>query len=119
LPDCKHIIIDEAHQLEDIATQYFGLSVSNYRLDELVRDADRLLNAGRVDDDSGDGRRAAARVSDHSGGVFGGVAMARRARGYGDDRLRIGPDWFGDIIDHGLALVQALDGLEAFMALEG
>jgi ATP-dependent DNA helicase DinG len=58
-------------------------------------------------------------VSDHSGAFFGGVAMARRARGYGDDRLRIGPDWFGDVIDHGLALVHALDGLEAFMALEG
>jgi ATP-dependent DNA helicase DinG len=119
IPDFKHIVIDEAHQLEDVATQYFGLSVSNYRLDDLVRDADRLLNAGRVDDDEGEGRRAVARVSDHGGAFFGGVAMARRARGYGDDRLRIGPDWFGDIIDHGLALVQALEGLEAFMALEG
>jgi ATP-dependent DNA helicase DinG len=78
-----------------------------------------LLNAGHIDDDEDEGRRAAARVSDHSGAFFGGVAMARRARGYGDDRLRIGPDWFGDVIDEGLALVQALDGLEAFMALAG
>jgi ATP-dependent DNA helicase DinG len=119
IPDCHHVVIDEAHQLEDVATQYFGLSISNYRLDELVRDADRLLNAGRVDDDQGEGRRAVARVSDHSGAFFGGVALARRARGYGDDRLRIGPDWFGAIIDHGLALLQSLDGLEAFMKIEG
>ena len=31
----------------------------------------------------------------------------------GEERLRIGPDWFGDIVDDGLALLTALDGLEA------
>jgi ATP-dependent DNA helicase DinG len=117
IPDHRHIVIDEAHQLEDVATQYFGLSISNYRLDELARDAERVLKG--IDDQKGEGRRAVARVSDHSSAFFGGVAMARRARGHADDRLRIGPDWFGDIIDHGLALVQALDGLEAFMVLAG
>ena len=24
IPHCSHAIIDEAHQLEDVATQYFG-----------------------------------------------------------------------------------------------
>ncbi len=120
IPDCRHLVLDEAHQLEDIATQYFGLAVSNYRLDDLVRDSDRLLVSGAIADDDGDGRRAIARVSDHSRAFFGGVAMARRTRGYaGEERLRIGPDWFGDIVDHGLALVRALDGLEAVMALAG
>jgi ATP-dependent DNA helicase DinG len=119
IPECHHLVVDEAHQLEDIATQYFGLSVSNYRLDDLVSDAERLLNAGAVDDEDGDGRRAIARVADHGGAFFSGVAMVRRARGSGDDRMRVGPDWFADVIDHGLAVVSALDGLEAFMALAG
>ncbi len=120
IPNCGNVIIDEAHQLEDVATQYFGLAISNYRIDELVRDADRLLNAGVIDDDEGDTRRALARVSDHGRAFFGSVAMAKRARGYGgDERLRIGPDWFGDGIDEGVALVTALDGLEASMALAG
>jgi ATP-dependent DNA helicase DinG len=43
IPDCALAVIDEAHQLEDVATQYFGLSVSNYRLDELARDGERVL----------------------------------------------------------------------------
>jgi ATP-dependent DNA helicase DinG len=119
IPDCRHVVLDEAHQLEDVATQYFGMSVSNYRLDELVRDSERLLNAGIIADDHGDARRAIARVSDHARSFFGGVAMARRARGYGEERLRIAPEWFGDVIDHGVALVNALDGLEATMALAG
>ena len=119
IPDCGTIVIDEAHQLEDVATQYFGLSVSNYRLDEIARDAERLLNTGAVEDEDGEARRAVARVSDHSRAFFGGIAMAKRARGFGDERVRIGSEWFADVIDHGLALVTALDGLEAVMALAG
>ena len=120
IPDCKHLVLDEAHQLEDVATSYFGLSISNYRLDELVRDSDRLLNTGTISDEDGEGRRAVARVGDHAKGFFGGIAMARRARGRsGEERLRIGPDWFADVIDEGLALGTALDGLEGVMALAG
>ncbi len=43
IPNCSHVVIDEAHQLEDIATHYFGMVASSYRLAELARDAHRLL----------------------------------------------------------------------------
>ena len=43
IPSCRYAIVDEAHQLEDVATQYFGIAVSNYRVDELARDAERVL----------------------------------------------------------------------------
>ena len=43
IPACSVAVIDEAHQLEDVATQYFGLTVSNYRLDELYHDGRRLV----------------------------------------------------------------------------
>ena len=25
IPECRHLVLDEAHQLEDVATQYFGI----------------------------------------------------------------------------------------------
>jgi ATP-dependent DNA helicase DinG len=43
IPDCHILVIDEAHQLEEIATQYFGIAVSNYRLEELTSDAVRVV----------------------------------------------------------------------------
>jgi ATP-dependent DNA helicase DinG len=120
IPDFQHLVLDEAHQLEDVATQYFGLAISNYRLDELVRDGERVLaSLGSRDTDGAIGR-AINRVSDHARAFFGGVAMVRRIRGkLGEERLRIGPEWFADVIDDGLALGTALDGLQAVMALAG
>jgi len=32
------VVFDEAHEIEDVAGQYFGVSVSNYRFQELCRD---------------------------------------------------------------------------------
>ena len=37
------MIFDEAHELEEVASQYFGLSVSNLRFEELARDTDAQL----------------------------------------------------------------------------
>ena len=38
LPDYDAVVFDEAHEIEDVAAQYFGESVSNYRFQELRRD---------------------------------------------------------------------------------
>ena len=43
LPDYSAVIFDEAHELEDVASQYFGVQVSNYRLEELTRDTENTL----------------------------------------------------------------------------
>jgi ATP-dependent DNA helicase DinG len=43
LPDAAAVVFDEAHELEDVASSYFGLSVSNIRFEELARDTDMLL----------------------------------------------------------------------------
>ncbi len=43
LPDAAAVIFDEAHELEDVASSYFGLSVSNVRFEELARDVDTQL----------------------------------------------------------------------------
>jgi ATP-dependent DNA helicase DinG len=42
LPDYSAVIFDEAHQLEDIAAQYFGASVSSYQIDDLLGDVSRI-----------------------------------------------------------------------------
>ena len=43
LPEAAAVIFDEAHELEEVASSYFGLSVSNIRFEELARDTDALL----------------------------------------------------------------------------
>jgi ATP-dependent DNA helicase DinG len=37
------VIFDEAHEIEDVATDYFGRQISNYRFEELARDTEMLL----------------------------------------------------------------------------
>lgn len=43
LPEAAAVVFDEAHELEEVASNYFGLSVSNIRFEELARDTDMLL----------------------------------------------------------------------------
>jgi len=43
LPEHDVVVFDEAHALEEVATEYFGLQVSSYRLEELARDATRAV----------------------------------------------------------------------------
>jgi ATP-dependent DNA helicase DinG len=117
VPSCPTLVVDEAHQLEDVATQYFGLSFSNYRVDDLVRDAERLL-AGR----SLTGRqiaelaRALARVGDRSRTFFSSVSTARALK-TNDARVRYVADSLTDHFEDGMMLVGALEGLEATLAL--
>ncbi|MGA9527655.1 MAG: helicase C-terminal domain-containing protein [Terriglobales bacterium] len=48
LPDCGAVIFDEAHELEEVAGNYFGISVSNQRMEELARDAEHLLQREKL-----------------------------------------------------------------------
>jgi ATP-dependent DNA helicase DinG len=48
LPDAGAVIFDEAHELEDVAGNYFGISVSNFRMDELARDTENLLQREKL-----------------------------------------------------------------------
>ena len=44
IPSAPTLIVDEAHQLEDIATQYFGYALSNLRLEQLALDINRAVS---------------------------------------------------------------------------
>ncbi len=48
LPEYGAVVFDEAHELEDIAGNYFGISVSNLRVDELARDVEQLLQREKI-----------------------------------------------------------------------
>ena len=45
LPDACAVIFDEAHELEEVASNYFGIGLSTARFDELARDTETLLRA--------------------------------------------------------------------------
>lgn len=89
IPDYGAVIFDEAHLIEDIAADYFGFQVSNFRIDELVRDAnllpisDAIANAGIV--------KTSARIAG-----FGEQFWARfsQARASQDGRFPLLPDAF-------------------------
>ena len=117
IPECRYAVLDEAHQLEDVATQYFGIAISNYRVDDLVRDGERALNLGTIEDADSNLRRSLRRVDDHAREFFGRLAMARQSRGsFGEERVRVSGEWFGDIVDDGLGLISGLDALQHDMA---
>jgi ATP-dependent DNA helicase DinG len=42
IPDYDTVIFDEAHLLEDVATLYFGKSVSTHQVEELARDVEKV-----------------------------------------------------------------------------
>ncbi|HXJ90739.1 MAG TPA: ATP-dependent DNA helicase [Candidatus Binatia bacterium] len=48
LPDAAAVIFDEAHELEDVAGSYFGISVSNLRVEELARDVEHSMQSNRM-----------------------------------------------------------------------
>lgn len=48
LPDAGAVIFDEAHELEDVAGSYFGISVSAARMEELCRDVEASLQRNRI-----------------------------------------------------------------------
>ncbi len=123
IPECAFAIVDEAHQLEDVATQYFGISVSNYRLEELARDGDRLVGSGAVRDDDGALRGAIGRVREHALDFFEAVQSGRPRSGDaarlagGEERFAVAPDTLADAHEPGQRLLESLDALEGTVAL--
>lgn len=49
IPRYDAVVFDEAHALEDVATEYFGVGVSDYRLRDLCDDTARVLGPEELD----------------------------------------------------------------------
>ncbi len=52
IPEYSAVVFDEAHEIEDVATQYFGVQVSNHQLKELIRDSEVALTIKGFEKDS-------------------------------------------------------------------
>jgi ATP-dependent DNA helicase DinG len=122
IPACSYAVVDEAHQLEDVATQYFGLAFSNYRLDDLARDADRAVRGNLVPDHaSADALTDDAERLRNSGRAFFAALQLTRFDVPGtsgaDSRIRVSATHMLKLADEGAALVRALEALEADVAL--
>jgi ATP-dependent DNA helicase DinG len=48
LPEAAAVVFDEAHELEGVAGNYFGISVSNLRLEDLARDVENSMQHNRM-----------------------------------------------------------------------
>ncbi len=91
IPECDLAVIDEAHQLEDVATQYFGISLSTYRMDEFVHDADRAVALIPADEGmfAVSVVDAAKNVQSASRRLFDAVRLEQRREAGGGDRTTI------------------------------
>src|SRR5450631_2432034 len=49
LPEYSAVVFDEAHEIEDVASDYFGRRVSSYEFEELVRDTEAMLRVLKVE----------------------------------------------------------------------
>ena len=121
IPACSRAIVDEAHQLEDIATQYFGYSVSNYRVEDLARDVERLGDAGVVEDPKvrGDLDHILDRLRDGARTFFTELTFAHRGSGRVkfEERVRATPESLGEARGAASELSGELDALESALVL--
>jgi len=120
IPACSRAIIDEAHQLEDVATQYFGFSVSTYRVEELARDVERLEAVGVVTQPRArvDVATAVERLRDHARAFFVELAYAHRSsdRPRSDEKIRVTPTSLLPASEAAAGLTGAIDVLESTLA---
>ncbi len=48
LPEYGAVVFDEAHEIEDVASDFFGRQISNYRFEELARDTEAVLRLANL-----------------------------------------------------------------------
>jgi ATP-dependent DNA helicase DinG len=126
LPDYDAVIFDEAHQLEDIATDFFGVRVSSTRLSSMLRDAERAFVAAGLSDKllrKGEGAVLVEVARDAGNRFFGEVARARgqeelrvrRAPVISESKATISSDfWAGDVLAAYHKLDTTLEALGAY-----
>jgi len=117
LPDYDAVIFDEAHQLEDIATDFFGMRVSRARLERLLGDAERALTAaGAGDPLFSTGTKSPVLEIARTAAEALWAALSRGARGE-EPRFTLERDaWVGPLQDRYHALDNALDALGSVTA---
>jgi ATP-dependent DNA helicase DinG len=135
IPACAYLVVDEAHQLEDVATQYFGVAVSNYRIEDLCHDAEQAMGGQRDRPEGVERAQSIDRLRDLARVFFVALQFGQMARvpdalpgrAYqgpgprggdasgsppGEDRTRLTAEFLAQVADAGHDLVAALDAVE-------
>jgi ATP-dependent DNA helicase DinG len=68
LPEYSAVVFDEAHEIEDVASDYFGRRVSSYQFEELVRDTEAMLRLLKIE--AAPLRKHLLRVRERARGFF-------------------------------------------------
>jgi ATP-dependent DNA helicase DinG len=68
LPEYSAVVFDEAHEIEDVASDYFGRQLSSYRFEELARDTESILRVLQIE--AAPLRRHLARMRERGRGFF-------------------------------------------------
>jgi ATP-dependent DNA helicase DinG len=115
LPPYDAVVFDEAHQIEEIATAFFGVRVSSSRVEALVRDARRGLTAAKLLSalGTGEARSLLDGTSTASSRFF--AVLAARGRAGGEQRRILSDREIDDDVRRAHAeLDGALEGLWAY-----
>jgi len=121
IPACHFAVVDEAHQLEDVATQYFGLAISNYRVEDYARDVERFVQSGAVGNRQTETEleKGVDKLRDHARTFFNELAFAHRTtdRLRGEERVRASDASLFNTREAAAYVAGALDVIEATLAL--
>ena len=100
IPPYDAVVFDEAHQVGDVMTQFFGVSISTGKIDRLIRDIDRTVSSLRLASEISDRllRTVLLTASDlfDAAGVLDGKRsrMEGRAPLSGEDREQLRDELF-------------------------
>jgi ATP-dependent DNA helicase DinG len=117
LPSYDVLIVDEAHQLEDVATTFFGTTLSSGKVDQLLGDLRRHLTRRSLLNKR-EGTERITRLAHATEGMartfFSAVAelLTRDSSGNAQSRSLAVADWTGPLEGAREALVETLFALE-------
>jgi ATP-dependent DNA helicase DinG len=112
IPDYSAVIFDEAHAVEDVAAEYFGAQVSNYQIEDMLRDLSQLPIT-----DVGANReltQTSGRVARFSEGFW--MGFTREGRGE-EGRFPLVPGTFAR--KNGRGEIEATPLGDAYLSLDG
>ncbi len=107
LPEAAVVIFDEAHELEDVASSYFGIGCSNSQFDDLSRDVDTLLRSKQASSPSVE--TATAMLRERSRRFFGSLPEGSSGRMPFEDRSTF-LESNGDQYMHTFTAIERLNG---------
>lgn len=113
IPPYDAVIFDEAHQIADVMTQFFGVSLTPGRFDRIVRDVDRTLAALRLGSELADRllRATLLRTSD----LFEALGRSSAARRSMEGRQSLSLEEREALRDHVFDLEAALEAVSAHL----